>query len=70
VSDGVTGLLYEPGDAYDLAQKMRWAQEHPDAMAHMGRNARAQYESEFTGDRNYQMLLAIYKDAIGAKHER
>jgi len=70
VNDGVTGLLFEPGDAFDLAQKMRWAQEHPDAMAQMGRNARALYESEFTGDRNYQMLLAIYKDAIGATHER
>jgi glycosyltransferase involved in cell wall biosynthesis len=70
VRDGVTGLLFEPGDSHDLAQKLRWAQEHPDAMAQMGRNARAQYEAEFTGDRNYQMLIAIYKDAIGAAHEQ
>lgn len=64
VTDGVTGLLFEPGNAQDLAQKMRWAQEHPDEMATMGRNARSQYEAEFTAERNYQQLMAIYQDAI------
>jgi len=66
VTEGVTGLLFEPGNAQDLAQKMRWAQQHPDEMAAMGRNARTQYEAEFTAERNYQQLMAIYQDAIAA----
>ncbi|EKD98192.1 MAG: hypothetical protein ACD_23C00543G0001, partial [uncultured bacterium] len=66
VQDGITGLLFEPGNAQDLANKMRWAQAHPEQMATMGRNARALYEAEFTAERNYAQLMTIYKDAIAA----
>jgi len=64
VEEGVTGLQFEPGNAQDMAEKMRWAQEHPERMASMGRNARALYEERFTPQRNYQQLTAIYRDAI------
>lgn len=64
VRDGVTGLLFEPGNSQDLAQKMLWAQQHPQQMAEMGCNARAVYEAEFTAERNYQQLMAIYQGAI------
>jgi len=67
VQDGVTGLLFEPGNAQDLTEKMHWAMQHPDEMAQMGRNARAKYEAEFTAERNYQQLMAIYAEAIEAK---
>lgn len=66
VADGTTGLLFEPGNAQDLAEKMRWALQHPDQMAQMGRNARTKYEAEFTAERNYQQLMAIYQDAMAA----
>jgi glycosyltransferase involved in cell wall biosynthesis len=66
VRDGITGLLFEPGNAQDLADKLRWAQAHPEDMAAMGRNARALYEAEFTADRNYAQLITIYNDAIAA----
>lgn len=64
VKDGQTGLLFEPGDADDLARKMRWALDNRQAMATMGGNARKQYEAEFTADRNYEQLMAIYDSAI------
>ncbi|QCB47783.1 glycosyltransferase [Hydrogenophaga sp. PAMC20947] len=64
VKDGVTGLLFEPGNAEDLASKMRWAQEHPQEMARMGRSARERYEERYTPQRNYQELLSIYTDVI------
>ena len=70
VNDGVTGLLFEPGNAKDLAEKMFWAQQHPEQMAQMGRNARALYEAEFTAERNYQQLMAIYQDAIAEVKEK
>jgi glycosyltransferase involved in cell wall biosynthesis len=66
VQEGITGLLFEPGNAQDLADKMRWAQGHPEQMADMGRNARALYEAEFTAERNYAQLINIYNDAIAA----
>lgn len=64
VKDGETGLLFDPGNAEDLAQKMQWALANPEAMATMGRRARQQYEAEFTAERNYQQLMTIYESAI------
>ncbi|SNS74280.1 Glycosyltransferase involved in cell wall bisynthesis [Noviherbaspirillum humi] len=66
VRDGVTGLLFDPGSPDDLAAKMRWAARHPDEMRRMGRNARTEYETRYTPDRNYDMLLGIYEDAISS----
>lgn len=64
VRGGETGLLFEPGNSQDLADKMAWALAHPEAMAEMGRKARTQYEAEFTAERNYGQLIAIYEDVI------
>lgn len=64
VEDGVTGLLFEPGNATDLAAKIGWARDNPDALRAMGRRARESYEEKFTAARNYAQLLSIYEDAI------
>jgi glycosyltransferase involved in cell wall biosynthesis len=64
VQEGVTGLLFNPADANDLAAKMAWAEAHPEQMARMGRAARAEYEMKYTPERNYRMLIEIYEDAI------
>lgn len=66
VRDGETGLLFHPGDPADLAAKVAWAESHPEEMARMGRAARAEYELKYTPERNYDMLLDIYEDAIRA----
>ncbi len=68
VEEGVTGLMFAPGDAKDLAQKIAWAQSHPDDMLRMGRAARAEYESKYTPQRNYEMLIELYEDAIRTDH--
>jgi glycosyltransferase involved in cell wall biosynthesis len=68
VRDGCTGLLFEPGDAADLAAKLRWARDNAVAMRRMGENARAEYEAKYTPEKNYQQLMTIYQDAIGAVH--
>jgi glycosyltransferase involved in cell wall biosynthesis len=64
VQDGVTGLLFEPGNADDLAKKMAWAIANPARMREMGCNARAEYEAKFSAGRNYQTLLEIYGAAM------
>ncbi len=58
VRDGQTGLLFEPGNARDLADRMAWAQANPQRMAAMGAAARAQYEAEFSPEVNYRRLMA------------
>lgn len=68
VQDGQTGLLFNPGDGADLAAKMAWATAHPEQMTRMGQAARAQYEAEYTPERNYDILMDIYDDAISTVH--
>jgi glycosyltransferase involved in cell wall biosynthesis len=63
VEDGVTGLLFNPGDATDLAAKLAWADAHPAEMQRMGERARRLYEAELTGLANLQQLRAIYREA-------
>ena len=64
VEDGKTGLLFEPGNAQDLAEKLSWAQANPQTMSQMGRNARLKYEQAYSPQTNYEQLLAIYQDAL------
>jgi glycosyltransferase involved in cell wall biosynthesis len=64
VQDGKTGLLFTPGDAADLREKVIWAFEHPEAMREMGRNARADFDRKYSADANYAILMDIYEAAI------
>lgn len=64
VNDGVTGLLFTPGDSTDLAAKIAWACAHPERMEVMGKAARQEYEAKYTPEANYRTLLDIYHDAI------
>ena len=67
IRDGETGLLFNPGDERDFAAKLKWAQGHPEEMHRMGDAARREYESNYTPQKNIEMLLAIYRDAMGGK---
>ena len=64
VDDGQTGLHFTPGDANDLGEKILWADQHPIEMQKMGANARRKFEEKYTPEKNYQQLVAIYKDVI------
>lgn len=66
VEDGETGLLFEPGNADDLARVMRRAATNPDDMRAMGRNARRVYEERYTPATNYAQLMEIYGQAIAS----
>jgi glycosyltransferase involved in cell wall biosynthesis len=64
IGDGVTGLLAEPGDAIDLADRLHWASDHPDEMRKMGSNARLEYEAKYRGGMHLAALLATYQRLI------
>jgi glycosyltransferase involved in cell wall biosynthesis len=70
VTDGETGLLFEPGNPRDLADKLAWAQAHPEQMAEMGRKARVQYEAEFSAEVNYRRLMEIYDEAMAVHQQK
>jgi glycosyltransferase involved in cell wall biosynthesis len=66
ITDGENGLHFTSGDAAELAEKVEWAWTHPAEMEAMGRAARAEYESKYTAERNYPMLMEIYRKVLGA----
>jgi glycosyltransferase involved in cell wall biosynthesis len=64
VKDGETGLLYEPASVASLREKMAWAIAHPAAMEAMGRRARAYVETDFSIDRHYDALMAVFRSVL------
>lgn len=64
VENGRTGLHFRPGDPEDLAAKVEWAWTHPGEMRDMSHAARAEYEAKYTAERNYHMLMDIYRRAL------
>jgi glycosyltransferase involved in cell wall biosynthesis len=66
VQQDLTGLHFNPGDSLDLAAKVEWAWNHPLELWQMGRAARAKYETDYTAEKNYSLLMEIYEQALSA----
>jgi len=60
VEDRYTGLLFEPGNAVDLAAKVEWMLTRPQAVVQMRQNTRHEFETKYTAPVNYQRLMEIY----------
>jgi len=70
ISNGKNGLLFEPGNPKDLADKVRWLLEHEAEAEEMGRRAREEYEKKYTPEKNFELIMKIYEEAItSAKNE-
>lgn len=67
IDDGRSGLLFTPGNADELAAKVRWALCHGDELAAMGVRGRAEYERKYEPDMNYGRLKEIYMRAIASR---
>ncbi|MBA7712767.1 Poly(ribitol-phosphate) alpha-N-acetylglucosaminyltransferase [subsurface metagenome] len=64
VDEGVMGFLFEPGNAQDLAQKIRYLWNKPDLCRQMGRACREKVLREYSPDTYYRRLMSAYKSAI------
>ncbi len=64
VADRVNGVRFENGSAEDLARKLRYLNEKKELVCEMRKNARNTYETAYTPQRNYAMLIKIYRQAI------
>jgi glycosyltransferase involved in cell wall biosynthesis len=61
VKDMRTGLLFEVGNAEDLAGKLRWCFDHPNELKGMRLLAREEYEQKYTASANYKRLMECYE---------
>ena len=66
IADGNTGLHFEPGNSQDLISKVNWACDNPAAISQMGHEARKSFERYYSPEKNYEMLLNIYQQAISS----
>lgn len=64
VSDGETGLLFEPGSEQGLREALSRLLENPDLAAEMGRKARQRVEREFDSETHYGRIMGIYEPLV------
>lgn len=69
VISGENGLLFNPGDAKDLAAKASYLFFHDQERMEMGKNANKLYQERFNKEKNYQDLITIYLKTIDAKNK-
>lgn len=58
------GLLFRPSDPTDLANQIEWLLAHPQKLAQMRLNAKADFDVKYTANDNFKRLLEIYQTAI------
>jgi glycosyltransferase involved in cell wall biosynthesis len=64
VEDGVTGLLYNPGDSKELASVVNALLINPERLKLMRVKARERYLTTYTEEQNYQQLIDIFRQCI------
>lgn len=68
VKDGVTGLLFEPGNSSDLAEKVRYLWDRPELCRKLGNAGREKALQEYSPDKYYERIMSAYKEAIDLAH--
>ncbi len=63
VDDGVTGLLFEAGNADDLVDKIQYLWDNPDICRKMGKAGKEKALREYTPDVYYKRLMDMYNTA-------
>ncbi|MBL1260811.1 MAG: glycosyltransferase family 4 protein [Thiotrichaceae bacterium] len=61
VADGEDGFLVSPGDVDALRERLLWMVTHPGQALEMGLSGRAKVEDQFSPERHYEKLMAVYK---------
>lgn len=64
VGDGTTGLLAAPGDAADLAEKIRILWNDPGQARQMGEAGKLKVSRDYREERFYENLMRVYEKAI------
>ncbi|BAY25120.1 putative glycosyl transferase [Calothrix sp. NIES-2100] len=63
VDSGRTGLHFRPGDADDLTAQVEWLLANPSKLSQMRQEARTEFETKYTAEKNYNRIMEIYVQA-------
>ena len=64
IRDHHTGVLFEPSNARDLAEKILWMTTNDAACVAMGKHARADFDRNYTEEKNFTTLMEIYTQTL------
>ena len=64
VVEGKTGLLFEPGDIDELADKMDYLINHKSMCIDMGKRARRLVEDKHSPHIHYDLLMRVYEKVM------
>lgn len=64
IEDGKSGLLFEPEKPDDLVEKIDFVCKNREIIETMSKNARKEYEEKYTAEKNYEILMNIYRETI------
>ena len=64
IKNGYNGLHFEPSNRADLINKVFSIINNSQLESELSKNARVDYEQFYTPEKNYEMLMDIYKRAI------
>ncbi len=64
VAEGAAGMLFDAGDADDLAEKVRHLWDHPDLCRAIGEAGRRRALYEYSPRTYYQRLMGVYEKAV------
>lgn len=70
IDDNVNGLLFKPGDAGDLAEKIIYLSDNKDKLREFGENARRKVLESYNQDIHYEKILKVYQDLVKIKNVR
>jgi len=66
IADGLSGLLFKAGNVADLRQKIDRVIADQYLRQSLGNAARKKYLELYTPEKNYEMLISIYKKALAS----
>jgi len=70
VDDGRTGLRFRPGDAADIAAKVNRLLDSPELMRAIRLEVRREFETRYSAEQNFRMIMAVYDRAISIAARR
>jgi len=70
VLDSQTGLTFNPGDSFDLKEKIAYLLRNKEKIVEMGKRARQVVEDRFNPEVHYRKLLEVYSRATGENRKQ
>jgi glycosyltransferase involved in cell wall biosynthesis len=70
IQDGRSGLLFEPGNPQQLAERIQFLADHPEKSTEMGHNARQQVETMNHPEYHYRQIMSNYEQVLSLKRQQ